>query len=394
MRRVLVVIQTPTYGGPHNQVLRLREPLRRRGWETEVLLPEEPGNGAARLAEAGLKVFTAPMCRLRRSLHPGTQLRQWRHAASGVRAVRRIVADRAPDIVQVCGLMTVQGALAARRSGRPLVWQLLSTFAPLPLRAALVPLVVRWADAVMSTGVETARQHPGMDASRAFDFFPPVDLPQWRFDGEGRAAARRALGVPDDAVLVGTVGNFNRQKAHERLVEAAARLRTSNAALRFCLLGSPTAGQTDYYERQVVARAASLGLTQDRTLQFVNPGERVASLIHALDIFVLTSRAEGVPTALLESMAAGIPAVAMDVGGVGEAVVDGSTGLLVPSGDLDGFVAAVATLAADAARRQRMSAAAAARAHASFSSESCADRHVAAFQHALDRAGGRAAFAE
>jgi glycosyltransferase involved in cell wall biosynthesis len=95
---------------------------------------------------------------------------------------------------------------------------------------------------------------------------------------------------------------------------------------------------------------------------------------------------------LLEAMAAGIPAVAMNVGGVGEAVVDGSTGLLVPSGDLDGFVAAVGTLASDAARRQRMSAAAVERAHASFSSESCADRHVAAFQHALDRAGGRAAF--
>ena len=184
-------------------------------------------------------------------------------------------------------------------------------------------------------------------------------------------------------MLVGTVGNYNRQKGHERFVEAAARLRASDASLRFCLFGAPTSGQTGYYEREVVARAERYGLTKDRVLQFVDAGEGVASLIHAVDIFVLTSRAEGVPTALLEAMTAGVPAVAMDVGSIGEAIVDGTTGLVVAAGDLGGFIAGVRMLASDRALRARMGAAAAVRAQAEFSSERCADRHVEAYTQAL-----------
>ena len=123
-------------------------------------------------------------------------------------------------------------------------------------------------------------------------------------------------------------------------------------------------------------------------LQFVDAGEGVASLIHAVDIFVLTSRAEGVPTALLEAMTAGVPAVAMNVGSVGEAIVDGTTGLVVAAGDLGGFIAGVRMLASDRALRARMGAAAAVRAQAEFSTERCADRHVEAYTQALRFAGG------
>ena len=386
MRRVVAVIQTPTFGGPHNQVLRLHAPLRRHGWDTEVILPTEQGNAAARLRRAGVTVHTAPMCRLRKSLDPRVQLQQWGNVLDGVRTIRRILEERSPDVVQVCGLMTVQGAFAAHAAGLPLVWQLLSTFAPRPLRAALAPLVTRWADAVMSTGVETARQHPGIDATRAFDFFPPVDVPLWQSDPSRRAAARAALGVPDDAVLVGTVGNYNRQKAHERLVLAAARLHAEDRSLRFCLVGSPTAGQTSYYEREVVACAERTGLTREGVLRFVNAGDGVSILIHALDIFVLTSRAEGVPTALLEAMTAGVPAVAMNVGGIGEAVLHGKTGLLVAPGDVDSFVEAVRQLARQPDTRRRMASASAARAVQEFSTERCAERHLDALAHALRRA--------
>ena len=389
MRRALALIQTPTFGGPHNQVLRLHQPLRRRGWEIEALLPDEAGNGAERLGRAGIPVFRAPMCRLRRTLQPQAQMAQWRHAFNGVDAVRRVIAERAPDVVVVCGLMTIQGAFAAHGQGVPIVWQLLSTFAPKPLRVALAPFVRSWAHSVMSTGNETARQHPGIGAGRAIPFFPPVQVEQWRPDSGRRAAARARLGIPADAVLVGTVGNRNRQKGHERLVEVAARLRDSDPQTRFCVFGACTPGQTDYYEREVIARARRLGLIDSGILQFVDAGEDVATLIHAVDVFVLTSRAEGVPTALLEAMTAGIPAVAMNVGSIGEAIRDGRTGFIVPADDLDAVTHRVRALVRDGDLRSSMGAAAAAHAHTEFSSERCADRHVDAFSQALQRAKHR-----
>lgn len=385
MRRVLVLIQTPTFGGPHNQVLRLHQPLRRRGWDMEALLPLESGTGAERLTRAGIPVFRVPMCRLRRTVRPQVQLQQWRHALAGITSIRAVIADRSPDVVMVCGLMTIQGAFAAHGLGTPIVWQLLSTFAPKPLRAALAPFVRRWAHAVMSTGVETARQHPGIGEARAIPFFPPVQLDEWRCDATRRAAARARLGIPADAVLVGTVGNCNRQKAHERFVEVAASLRASDPKTRFCVFGARTAGQAEYYDREVIARARRYGLTDDGVMQFVDAGEDLASLIHAVDVFVLTSRAEGMPTALLEAMTAGIPAVAMNVGSVAEAIVNG-TGFVVPSNDLDGVTRSVRALVRDRGLMSTMGAAAAAHAHAEFSSERCADRHVDAFSQALHRA--------
>ncbi|HZT54345.1 MAG TPA: glycosyltransferase, partial [Gaiellaceae bacterium] len=63
--RVLCVCHSPLYGGPHNEALRLEAPLRRRGWETVVAIPDEPGTAWPRLRDAGLEVERLPLGRLR-----------------------------------------------------------------------------------------------------------------------------------------------------------------------------------------------------------------------------------------------------------------------------------------------------------------------------------------
>ena len=70
-----MVIHYPFFGGPHNQALRLEQPLSARGMETTVLLPDEPGNAELRLTEGGVDVATIRLHRLRAKLNPGTQLR-------------------------------------------------------------------------------------------------------------------------------------------------------------------------------------------------------------------------------------------------------------------------------------------------------------------------------
>src|SRR5215468_2239307 len=87
MRRFLSVIHYPVYGGPHNAALILAGPLRERGWETVVLLPDEPGNAAERLRAAGVETLTVPLGRIRasRSLEPHLRLaRNFRNDVSRI----------------------------------------------------------------------------------------------------------------------------------------------------------------------------------------------------------------------------------------------------------------------------------------------------------------------
>ena len=385
MKRVLTMIHTPTFGGPHTQMERLSGPLAARGWELLAVLPDEPGNGADRLRAAGVAVEQMPLHRLRASFDPRPH---WRFAAGffpEVRHIRRLIVEKACDVVLICGVMHPHGALAAYAAGVPVAWYLLSTFAPMSLRRVLMPVVTRLADVVISTGMKVAQQHPGAVrlGNRLVPFFPPVDTTAFVADPRKRTAARAELGIPDDALVIGTVGNQNRQKAHEFFVKAAARIRREIPQTWFRILGAPTATQAAYYERDVKAEAVRLGLTVGRRLAFLDPGNRVAELLPAFDLFLLTSRAEGVPTVVLEAMSCGIPVVATDVGSVSEVVEEGVTGMVVPSEDEAAMARAVVTILQNPTACAAMGRTAREHAVQRYDTAICADTHVHAFETAL-----------
>ncbi|MGH2604541.1 MAG: glycosyltransferase, partial [Dehalococcoidia bacterium] len=240
---------------------------------------------------------------------------------------------------------------------------------------------------VMSTGIEIARVHPGaldMD-ERLIPFFPPVDTARFQPDSEKRTAARAELAVPDDAPLAGMVGNINPQKGHEYFVRAAALIQRTYPDAYFRILGAHTPTQVAY-ETKVRAEAEAAGLTQDDRLQWTDPGARVAELLPAFDLFLLTSvpRSEGVPTVVLEAMSCGIPVVATDVGAVREVVEDGVTGFVVPPLDPAAIARATLRLLQDPDLRRRMGEEGRRRAVQRYDVQVCADTHVRAFQAAIE----------
>ena len=153
---------------------------------------------------------------------------------------------------------------------------------------------------------------------------------------DARARARVALGVPESAFVVGTVGNFTPKKDHDTLLKAIAKMAPRHDALRLVLVGSGP------LERAMRESIRSLHLVE--RVVFAGSRDDVAGLMPAFDVFALSSRNEGLPIALLEAMGSGVPCVATAVGGVPEIVTDGQEGFLVGPGDPDAFADALSTM--------------------------------------------------
>jgi glycosyltransferase involved in cell wall biosynthesis/SAM-dependent methyltransferase len=392
-RRYLFVIHYPVFGGPHNQALRLATPLAEAGWDTVVLLPDEPGNSVDRLRESGIEVVTAPLSRIRATPDVRRHVRMAAGARQDVRTIRRIAREQEADLVLLGGLANPQAAIAGRAEERAVVWQLLDTRLPLAARAAYFPLLAHYADALMVTGSRVAAVHPGVPSlgERTVSFFPPVDRELFKADPAARAAAREELGIPANATVVGTAGNLNPMKGHRTFIRAAARLHEERPELRFLILGADYSYRTEY-SQSLWAEAEQLGLRLGDSLVVRDPANRLPELAQALDVFLLTSepRSEGLPTVIGEVMSLGAPVVAADVGGVADAVSDGENGFVVPARDVDAFVAATERLLDDDALAARFRAATAQGAE-QFSVEASAAAHLEAFELAATRAAVRRA---
>ncbi len=391
MGRLLFDIHYPTFGGPHNQALQLAEPLRLNGWETIVLLPEERGNAIDRFHTEGILVVQARLQRLRASRDPKLHASFVIGLAPEITRIRRIIREQEIDVVMIAGLYTVQTAVAARLEGVPVIWQVLDTLSPPTARRLLMQVVTRLADVVMTTGMTVAQEHPRAVAlgDRLVPYFPPVDTARFRPDPARREAARRELGVPSDALLIGTVGNLNRTKGHQYLIRAAKVIRDeSDVFIR--ILGASTPTHRAYGEA-VQAEARDLGLSVGDRLRFVEPSDRVADLLPAFDIFLSTSipRSEGVPTTILEAMSCGLPVVATRVGGVAEVVEDGISGFVVPPSDSKAIATVTLRLLRDPELRLGMAENARRLALERYDVANCVKAHLQAFDVAISRASAR-----
>jgi glycosyltransferase involved in cell wall biosynthesis len=392
--RVLSVLHYASWGGPLNRNSRVAPLLEKRGIHTTVLLPDEPGDGAARLRQSGLNVIQISLSRLRNTYRPIVQARYLAGIAGEVRNIRRILRESKIDLVQVNGFGNPQAAFAAKAERLPVVWQLLDVGYPPVIRKVGMVLVVRMANVLMTTGIKVAQAHPGAMSfgDRLVSFFPPVDVSRFKPDHELRRAARLELGLGTEDLVIGTVGNINLQKDHPTFVRAAAELKRKIPKARFVILGATLPNRVQLAE-ELNWCAQNLGFHLGHDLIVKNPESRVWVLEQAFDIFWLTSRWEGIPTVVEEAMALGLPVVSMDVGAVGEAVENGVNGFLVPARAIEAMLSATLPLIENPELRTAIGQRARQHAIRTFDVNICADVHARAFEIAMSMSRKQAAFA-
>ena len=350
--RVLSIIHSSAFGGPHNQAVALASAL--PGLDLTVVLPAEKGDGAARLRSAGVEVVEMDLRRPRASLRNQGLFDLARNYPGQVKDLATLIDEKRIDVVEVHGLLNVDGAIAARLRGCGVVWQLIDTRPPVALRWAMMPFVIALSDVIMTTGVSLAAQYPGarLRPGRQISFVPPVIAR--RATGTGRSETRLRLGVEADETLVVAVGNLNPQKGFDRLIEALGWPSGTvglpqRPALR--IRGAVQAGHADY--ATVLSRHAAAKGFGERAVGHLEAGLDIADLLGAADVFALSStgRSEGIPTVVLEAMTHGLAVVATEVGAIKEVISDGQSGFLVAPGDTAALRQCLAALLADPARR-------------------------------------------
>lgn len=180
---------------------------------------------------------------------------------------------------------------------------------------------------------------------------------------------------PDDELAITTIGRLSPQKEQRLLLEAMALLLPRCPQARLTIVGQGR------LEQELRARAAALGIAE--RVSFAGVRRDIAAVLAASDIFVLSSRWEGVPITAAEAMAAGRPVVLTDVGGCRDLVDHGVSGLLVPPGDARALAGALLELAGDPPRRRALGEAARERARRELSMELFARRHEALYEALL-----------
>lgn len=216
---------------------------------------------------------------------------------------------------------------------------------------------------------DNRRQQIGTDESRMCVIPNGVDLT--RFNPDVESATRQSLDLPDGFVFV-MVASFRSEKDHGTLLEAICRAGDALCGATFVLVGNGGLRQA------VESETRRMGIAN--RVMFAGQLHDVRPLVKACDAFVLSSSAEGMPRAVMEAMALGLPVVTTAAGGIPELVEDGVHALIVPTRHPDALAEALVRIVHDNGLRRRLATNAAKHICTNFDIEVIIDRYVELFR--------------
>ncbi|MFQ5423594.1 MAG: glycosyltransferase [Phycisphaerae bacterium] len=374
LRRVLFVTNRLDCGGAEQMLVSLVAHLPRFEVRPFILCLKEAGPLAGACRAAGVRVFANTL--------------NFKTDAAVILRMQRIVVDERIDVI-----------VAAHSGGDRTFWSALTG------RVCDVPVVVwshwfprvgerhferanralyRWIDTFVALGARHRAaliRHEHVPAGRIVVIPNGIDLARYPGPPQ-RTAARRRLGLEDRRVAVALVANLRREKRHDVFIQAAAALASHQPDLRFLIIGE--GAECD----AVADAAAASGLDRD-TLRLLGPRDDVPELLPGVDIACLCSEVECFPMTMLEAAASGCAFIGPDVGGVGEFVDHGRTGLIIQPADAVSLADAIGTLAGDAGLRGRLAAAARQTVLRGYDIDATARRFAELFLALPPRRGGK-----
>ena len=326
--RVLLAITRLELGGAQRVALHTAAHLDRRDFS--VALAWGPGDYLDRELSEIASLERYPVPTLVRPVAPISDFRAFT-------ALRRAMRSFKPDVVHTHSSKAgILGRFAARLEKVPVVVHTVHGFGFTPLQSATQRLIFRSVERMMARWTDHFVLVAESDLKRGVEMglFPPeratviraaVDLERYRSGGDG-TETRRRLDLSPDVPVVTQIGNFKAQKAPFDFVKMAAAVHGRNPEAQFVMVGDGPLRA----EAEELARSLDIA----DSMRFCGWWDDVPGLLAATDVSVLTSRHEGLPCSVVESLAAGVPVVATAVDGTVEVVRPGVNGFLAAAGDV------------------------------------------------------------
>jgi glycosyltransferase involved in cell wall biosynthesis len=288
-----------------------------------------------------------------------------RFDVSVLATLRQICEQHKPDIVQTHG--TKSHFLVSLLGRRPFTWLAFHHgYTDEDLKVRLYNQLDRWSlrtcDFTVTVSHEFAKRLVGRSARRDRIFVVPnaVQHEIYHPDVKRSEEARQKLNLSPDELVVVAIGRLSPEKGHRYLIDAVAKINSTAPQMNLQVLIAGEGPSGVQLKRQI----DKLGLAHK--IRMMGYCSDIKPLLSVADLFVLPSLSEGSPNALLESMAASVPIVATNVGGVPELVDDGESAVLVPAANAEILGKSILELLQDGPRSRQLASVASDRARLMF----------------------------
>ena len=344
--------------GMEMMVAGLARALAARGLSVGITCLEEEGVLAPALRADGIRVSVVPAPGLLPNVVPG-RLSDW-------------LRELGPDVVHAHSGVWLKAVCAARGAGvERVVFTAHGLLDHTPRHHWwMMRLAARRTDYVVGVSDELTRvliDDGGSPRSRTLTIPNGVDTAAFR-PGPASQSVRGPLGIDPGTPVIGIVARLAPVKNHAVLIDAFAIVHGRRPDAVLVLVGDGP------LRAELEARAAGLGL--GAAVRFAGLASAMPPVYRDIDLFVLSSVAEGTSISILEAMASGLPIVATAVGGTPALLDGGAAGVLVPSSDAAALADALTGLLDHPERRRELGAAARARAERIFSERAMVDRYL------------------
>lgn len=363
--------------GAENSLLTLARHLDRNRVDPVAAAPA--GRLTAELDSLNVPVSMMPELRLSQPRNPLQMLVAWLRLKRWATRLSLAAEEMGADLIAANSLTAALGCVAGPGRELPVVWHARDLQAPERAVRRVLSRVTRIAAISGCVADEISAQHP-----RARDLttliYNGID-PAHFWQERSRAEVREELGVPEDAIVIGSVGQLVPWKRQDLFIEAAAHVLVNLPRAHFLIVGADLFGEHPDYVRSLRELRSGLGL-RDRLI-FAGYREDIASVMGAMDLLVHTAEEEPLGRVIIEAMSLGIPCVAVDECGPAEIIEDGQSGLLVPTDDPEQIASRAVELLGRQSALERMGDAARARVRAVFSAERMARLTEDLYEEAL-----------